>query len=41
MPRNAIQVIFGQGTDPLGRPLALVIYRDRRAEYIPTTELKG
>ncbi|QFG10457.1 hypothetical protein KIV65_gp10 [Mycobacterium phage Anthony] len=41
MPRNAIGVIFGNEKDPAGNPLALVIFRDRRAEYVPTSELKG
>jgi hypothetical protein len=39
MKGNVFIVLMDESTDPLGRPLALVIYRDRSWEYIPHKEL--
>ena len=39
MPRNVYAVLWNEDTDPAGNPLALVIFRDRRFEYIPHAEL--
>ena len=33
-------VLWGESVDPLGRPLDLVIYRDRSYEYVPHSELE-
>lgn len=34
MRPGVYMVLVGQGFDPLGRALALVIYRDRSYEYV-------
>lgn len=39
MKGNVYIVLMGESVDPAGRPLALVIYRDRTYEYVPHVEL--
>lgn len=38
MASNVYLVLWGESVDPSGRPLALVIYRDRSFEYVPHSE---